>query len=184
MDQNKKKRPALFLDRDGTVNYDPGYISSPKKIQLLYGAREALIRFRAAGYLIIVISNQSGIGRGYFSDRELTLIHQRMDEKLGPAKPDAYYYCPHIPDDRCSCRKPETGNLERAYQEWPIDKNRSVMIGDSLSDLEAGRNFGIASFLVLTGYGHKSLQRSREKYPQQVQAFDNLARFADYFLGK
>lgn len=179
----KKPKPALFLDRDGTLIHDPGYISSGKNLKLLYGAREALSRFRRRGYRIIVISNQSGIGRGYFREKELSAIHGRLDSKLKEAKPDAYYFCPHLPDDNCLCRKPNIQNLEKAMKEWNIKKEGSLMVGDRMSDLEVGKNFGLPSFLVLTGLGYETLGEI-EKKGESIHAFAHLKELADYFLLK
>lgn len=177
-----KKMPALFIDRDGTINIDPGYISSPKGIRIYYGVRESLILFRRSGYRIIVISNQSGVGRGYFPEERLSLIHRSIDRKLGSiARPDAYYYCPHHPDDNCDCRKPGSANFLKAARDWNLDLENSLMVGDSLADLEAGWNLKIPAFLVLTGYGVKTFDKLEDRV-KDVAVYKNLWEFSLNFL--
>lgn len=178
-------RPALFLDRDGTINYDPGYISNPKGVRILFGVRGALLRFRERGYRLIVISNQSGIGRGYLTANDLVAINSRISARLGRAAPDAYYHCPHLPEDNCPCRKPGTGNLKKACLDWSIDIEKSLIVGDSRVDLAAGWNFGIPAYLVLTGHGRKSWADLHDAGEAAgVQSFAHLGIFAQWFWSR
>jgi len=136
MDRNK----ALFLDRDGTLIEDVGYIGEPDLVRVLPGAASALIEFQRAGYLLIVISNQSGIGRGFITEEQYRLVHERILADLahqGVTLAEAYY-CPHHPDAQCHCRKPSTHFLLRAADTFNLDLHQSWMIGDKLSDVEAG----------------------------------------------
>jgi histidinol-phosphate phosphatase family protein len=138
-------RPALFLDRDGTLIEDTGFVSDPRDVRPLPGAGEALRRAVDAGYLLVVISNQSGVARGLIDVDQLAAVDAefrlQFRERFG-IEFDAVLYCPHGPDDRCQCRKPEPGNLLRAAEELDIDLSSSLMIGDRPSDLEAGRAAG------------------------------------------
>jgi len=148
---------AVFLDRDGTLNVDPGYLSDPDQVVLLPGVGEALARLGNAGFLLVVVSNQSGIGRGIFPEAALGPIHQRMNDLLRPfgARIDAFRYCPHRPEDACSCRKPSPALLLDAARDLGIDLSRSFMVGDKAIDLEAGRAAGCAAGLVRTGAGRE-----------------------------
>lgn len=133
-----KKVRAAFLDRDNTLIYDPGYIHEPEKVRLLKGVPEGLKLLKEAGFLLIVVSNQSGIGRGYFEEKDFWAVNERLQEFLKPfgVQIDAFYFCPHRPDENCSCRKPRTGMVERAAKELGIDVSESVLIGDKDTDVE------------------------------------------------
>lgn len=139
-------RPAAFLDRDGTLIADPGYLSDPAGVVLLPGTAAALALLRAAGFLTVVVSNQSGIGRGYYGGDTVLAINQRMEALLhaehAEARLDAIYYCPHAPTDGCSCRKPRPGLFLQAAQELHIDLPASVCFGDSERDILAGTAAG------------------------------------------
>jgi len=147
--------PALFLDRDGVVIVDRDYLSDPEGVELVPGAAAAMVRAAAAGYLLIGLSNQSGIGRGRFGLAELEAVMERVDLELsrhGIAL-DAMYYCPHAPADGCRCRKPEPGLLEEAAASFRWDASRSWVIGDKASDVELGRRHGLGAVLVGAGLG-------------------------------
>ena len=150
--QNQSKRPALFIDRDGTLVEEVNYLSTVEKTRLVNGAAEALGRLKELGYLLIVVTNQSGIGRGIFDEAAMHAVHDHIQSELDGAI-DAFYFCPHLPCDACLCRKPSTGMIRSACDEFEIDLGRSWMVGDKNSDIEAGRNAGLRSALVLTGYG-------------------------------
>ena len=156
-----RMRPAIFLDRDGTLNFDYGWIASPEKIELLPGAAEAVRATNQAGFLAVLITNQPVIARGECTEAELAAIHQRLEFLLAEsgARLDAIYYCPHHPDAgfrgerpelkiRCHCRKPAPGLLEYAARDLNIDIARAWMIGDSERDLGAAAAFGIPAALV------------------------------------
>lgn len=156
----EQKRPAgrraVFLDRDGTLNEDPGYLSDPMQLKLLPGVGESLAKLNEAGYRLVVVSNQSGVGRGFIREETLPLIHRRLDELLVPygARIDHYELCLHMPEDHCDCRKPKPKLILDAARELGIDLSKSFMIGDKWSDIEAGVAAGCrANILVRTGEG-------------------------------
>jgi D-glycero-D-manno-heptose 1,7-bisphosphate phosphatase len=148
-------RAAVFLDRDGTINEEVNYLDQADDLRLIQGAGEAIHLLNEAALPAILITNQSAIGRGYFSKARLNKIHRELARKLAgyDAHLDAIYYCPHRPDQGCTCRKPQTGLLELAAEEHGLDLDRCFLIGDKASDVEAGRRAGCRSILVLTGYG-------------------------------
>jgi D-glycero-D-manno-heptose 1,7-bisphosphate phosphatase len=165
--------PAIFIDRDGTINEDIGYVSSPDDLRLYPYAAEAVRLVNQSGLQAIVITNQSGIARGYYNEDTLAVIHDRMITELGRdgARIDAIYYCPHHPrigDDRyrqmCACRKPRPGMLRQAAREHSIDLTRSYVIGDKASDINLATNAGARGVLVLTGYGRETLKH-RDRWP-------------------
>jgi histidinol-phosphate phosphatase family protein len=150
-------RRAILLDRDGVIVRDTGYIRAPAGLELLPGAAESIARLRAAGYLCIVVSNQSGVARGIMTMDEMLAVQRALDEMLAPrgAALDAAYFCPHHPTEGsppfrtdCPCRKPKPGLILRAAREWAIDLGKSWMIGDSERDAQAGRFAGVKSLLV------------------------------------
>lgn len=153
---------AVFLDRDGTLNTELGYLDDPTRLRLLPGAAEAIRLLNECGTPAIVVSNQSGVGRGYFTDETVGAIHERLAEQLATASAhlDGIYYCPHHPSLGCDCRKPNPGMLLRAAAEHGIDLQRSFIIGDKSTDLEAGRRAGCRAIGVLTGYGHQLLHQA------------------------
>lgn len=149
-----ERRPAVFLDRDGTINRDEGHTHRPEDLEFLPGVTDAIRAFNDAGRLVIVISNQAGVARGYYTPAHVDLFHDEMRRQLQAcgAHIDAFYFCPHHPDGAvsafaisCDCRKPGTALLRAACAEWKIDRERSVMIGDKQSDIEAAEAFGIAA---------------------------------------
>ena len=144
---------TVFLDRDGTLNPDPGYIGSPDRFELFPGAATALARLARAGARLVVVTNQSGVGRGLFSSADLDAIHAKLRRLLQGAgvSLDAIYVCPHHPDAGCSCRKPETGMVDRAVHELGIDLSRSYLVGDHAKDMELARRVGVKRVRVTTG---------------------------------
>jgi histidinol-phosphate phosphatase family protein len=145
-----KARKAVFVDRDGTLNVNIDYLSDPAGYQLYPGAAEGLRLLREKGFLIVVVTNQSGIGRGFFDEPTLHRIHDKMKADLakGGASIDALYFCPHTPEQKCACRKPGTEMFERAIKEHGIDPKRSFVIGDMRMDVEAGKRIGARTALV------------------------------------
>ncbi len=135
---------ALFMDRDGTVMVDVGYPRRPDDVELLPDAPPMLARLHDLGFKLVVVSNQSGVGRGLVTADEAEAVHERFVEALraGGVELDAAYYCPHAPDEGCSCRKPSPELLQRAARELALDLPESFMVGDRDSDLEAGRRAG------------------------------------------
>ena len=150
------KRPAAFLDRDGVLNVDHGYVYRPEDLQWVDGAPAAVRLLNGAGYTVIVVTNQSGVARGFYDDAAVRCFHAHMQAEMNRhgAHIDAFYYCPHHPEGtvaeyaiRCQCRKPGIGLLERAAREWPIDLSRSFLIGDKPDDLKAAAAFKIKGLL-------------------------------------
>ncbi len=138
------------------VNTEVDYLSDPEKVEIIAGVPEALRRLHAAGYLAIVVTNQSGVARGMYAETDIHRVHERIQELLAPERIDAFYYCVHHPkhSEDCDCRKPAPGMLLRAAREHDIDPALSYMVGDRMSDLEAGVAAGCAgTVLVRTGYG-------------------------------
>jgi D-glycero-D-manno-heptose 1,7-bisphosphate phosphatase len=158
--------PTIFLDRDGTINRDVDYLGSLDELEVFDFTREALSLCKQNGYLTIVLSNQSGIGRGLFTTEKVHEIHNAINEQVGGLI-DAFYFCPHLPDDNCECRKPALGLIRSALDEYSIDVSNSWMIGDKKSDIEMGFNAGIATALVMTGYGKAALP-TLERMPDLV----------------
>lgn len=148
-------RPAVFLDRDGTINRDDGYTHKPEDLSLLPHVAEAIRAINESGRLVIVISNQAGIARGFYSAEQVDLFHAELNATLQSfgAHIDAFYYCPHHPEGvvqdlgvTCDCRKPGTALFDMAYRDWKIDLGKSVMIGDKESDILAAQNYGLKGF--------------------------------------
>lgn len=156
-----KLHKAIFLDRDGTLCEEVNYLSRPADLRLYDFSADAVKLLRNKGFLIIVITNQSGIGRGFFDEKTLHLIHQKLTADLASqgTKLDAIYFCPHISADQCVCRKPKTGLIEEALEDFSIDPANSWMIGDKASDIETGFNAGMHTALVLTGYGRSESEK-------------------------
>lgn len=154
-------RPALFLDRDGVLNEDRGYVHRWEDFCWIPGAREAVAAFNARNWWVFVVTNQSGVGRGYYPEADVLALHARMEADLAAAgaRIDAFYHCPFHPEaleDRYRHpdppdRKPNPGMLLRAMADWPVDAARSVMVGDKAIDLEAGRRAGVRSLLFPGG---------------------------------
>ncbi len=140
------RRKAAFLDRDGTINFDPGYLKAPEEMRLLDGVGDALQALQKAGYLLIMVSNQSGVGRGLIEAGQIQRIHARLDELLAPwgVAIDDYALCFHKPEDHCDCRKPKPKLILDMAERWNIDLSQSIMIGDRDTDLMAGRAAGCA----------------------------------------
>ncbi|HTI52368.1 MAG TPA: HAD family hydrolase [Planctomycetaceae bacterium] len=148
-------RRFVLLDRDGTINVERHYLSHPQQLSLLPGAAAGLRTLRELGLGLVVVTNQSGIARGFFDEARLAAIHDRLHELLGGAgvELDGIYFCPHGPDDRCPCRKPREGMALAAARELGFRLEESFMIGDKACDIELGRRIGATTLLVRTGYG-------------------------------
>ncbi len=145
----------IALDRDGTVIVERNYLSSIDQVEILPGVPAALNAFRDDGFSLIIVTNQSGIARGYFDERRLEAIHGRMLEMLARegVEIDGIFYCPHHPDERCSCRKPEVGMIEQAARRLGLKPEISWMVGDKKCDIDLARRAGMGAVLVKTGYG-------------------------------
>lgn len=176
---------TIFLDRDGTLNPDPGYIRSPDQFELFPGVADALAGLKQAGAQLIVITNQSGIGRGLFTVADLERIHEKMRALLRAAGVllDAIYFCPHHPDDACGCRKPETGMIDQAVRERQVDLSRSYFIGDHARDMQLAGRIGAKRVLVTTGeHGAQAASElaARQIVPDAVKP--SLREAADWIL--
>lgn len=148
-------RPAVFLDRDGTLIEDSGFISDPDAVTLIPGVAEALRRLREQGWFLVVITNQSGIGRGFYTEGDYRAVNARMEQLLAAqdARIDAIYHCPHHPDTGCTCRKPGTALHREAAARWDLDLSHSWCVGDRPGDLLAARPLTAQAAMVLTGHG-------------------------------
>jgi heptosyltransferase-2 len=144
---------TVFLDRDGMLNIDSGYLKSPDDLTVLPGVGAALAKLKQAGARLIVVTNQSGVGRGYFTSKDLEAIHSKLRLVLAEdgVTLDGLYFCPHHPDDRCNCRKPARGMVDRALAELHVDLSRAYVVGDSARDVELARQVGAKGLLVMTG---------------------------------
>jgi D,D-heptose 1,7-bisphosphate phosphatase len=156
------KFPAVFLDRDGTINEDVGYLQDLKQLSLIPGAAKAIRMLNGCGFKVVVVTNQSGVARGYFPEEFVTQTHDYLRVLLRKenAVIDGFYYCPHHPAEGfppyrqiCSCRKPDTGLLLQAARDLHLDLSRSYMVGDKIQDVQAGKKAGAKTILVKTGYG-------------------------------
>ena len=148
MDQAKRR--AIFLDRDGTLNRDFGYVYRIEQLEILPGVVDALTIFRDAGFLLIVVTNQSGVSRGYYTKRDSTVFNKALNgflEKKG-IRISGFYTCFHSPDDKCICRKPSPYLINKAVKEFNIDTQMSFLFGDKESDIECGANVPVRSFLI------------------------------------
>ena len=167
---------AVFIDRDGTISEEVGYINHVSRFRLFPYSAAALKQLHDNGYLAIVITNQAGVARGYFSEEMVQAIHQQMTKDLesSGAKVDAIYYCAHHPTVGeppyqldCDCRKPKPGLLLRAAHDYDIDLAKSWMVGDRYSDIELAANAGVKSALVLSGYGRGEWEHQRDNWTIQ-----------------
>ena len=156
------KSPAVFIDRDGTLIEEVNYLSRIKDLRFFDYTVEAVRMLKENGYLVIVVTNQSGIGRGIFDEAAMRGIHDKIQNDL-TEKIDAFYFCPHLPTDGCACRKPNLGMIEAAQENYAIDLENSWMIGDKAIDVETGFNALIKTALVMTGYGRKDLEKLKRQ---------------------
>lgn len=159
----KTARRAVFLDRDGTINVEKEYLYRVEEFEFISGVPQALKRLQDAGFLLVVVTNQSGVARGYYTLEDVATLHRHMcnELKVFGVEIAGIYVCPHLPDQGqppydvdCNCRKGKPGMLQRAAVELGIDLQQSFMVGDKLADVEAGCGAGCRALLVRTGYGH------------------------------
>ncbi|MDH3001465.1 D-glycero-beta-D-manno-heptose-1,7-bisphosphate 7-phosphatase [Chelonobacter oris] len=178
---------AIFLDRDGTLNIDHGYVHEIDQFEFIDGSIEALLELKQMGYLLVLVTNQSGIARGYFSEAQFLQLTEWFDWSLADRGVDfdGIYYCPHLPDGQgeyrrnCDCRKPQPGMLLQAAKELNIDLNRSFMVGDKIEDIMAGKAAGVAhNILVRSG---KTVTPEGEKLAEAV--LDSVVQLPHYLKG-
>jgi len=177
-EKSAKRKRAVFLDRDGTVNVEKEYLHRTEEFEFIGGAPDAIRLLKNAGFLVIIVTNQSGIGRGFYDEAAVHRLHRYMDEELARcgAAVDAYYLCPHHPlhgigeyRRKCGCRKPLPGMLLEAADDFSIDLSASYIIGDKMADVEAGIAAGCRPLLVRTGFGEK----------ESVSLPDGVCSYAD-----
>ncbi|MEW6573286.1 MAG: HAD-IIIA family hydrolase [Bacillota bacterium] len=194
MGKTKGPRPAVFLDRDGVLVKEVGYITSREQVELYPGAAEAVAALNRSGWLCVVVTNQSAVARGMLTEAELAGIHCYLKDRLRTegARLDAVFYCPHFPPDegdedkppyrvRCPCRKPGTGMVDKALGLFNIDTKRSFIIGDRESDMMLGLNAGLSTVLLRTGYGVNYYKKGKERVEPEF-VFDDLAEAVGFLL--
>nr|WP_314463460.1 D-glycero-beta-D-manno-heptose 1,7-bisphosphate 7-phosphatase [uncultured Clostridium sp.] len=173
----------VFLDRDGTINEEVEYLHKPSDLVLLPGVSAALKRLKEQGFHLVVVTNQAGVARGYYSESDVDQLHEYMNRLLAEdgAEIDRFFFCPHHPvhgigayKQSCHCRKPDIGMFEMAERYFHVDKSRSYMVGDKLLDTEAGHKYGVSSVLVGTGYGKELYDGLTEE--EKKEAFDAYAK--------
>lgn len=173
------KKKAVFLDRDGTINKEIGYLYKPSDWEFVGGSDRAIECIKKLGYLVVVVTNQSGIARHYYTEADVDYLHKNVNDLLWRTRSttiDAFYVCPHHPDftGKCACRKPEPGMLLKAADDLNIDLSKSYMVGDKWSDVLSGLSCGCKSILVQTGYGCNGLEHASNG----VEVYDTLYDFA------
>ena len=168
-----KKNKAIFLDRDGTINVEKNYLYKISELEFEEGCLEGLKLLKEMGYILIVITNQSGIGRGYYTVKEMELLNEHMNNilKKNDSKIEKFYFCPHTTEDNCKCRKPNPELILNAKRDFNIDLSKSYMLGDKISDIECGLNAGVSSFLVQTG---------KKENNKKIKSFKNILEFAKF----
>jgi D-glycero-D-manno-heptose 1,7-bisphosphate phosphatase len=187
------QRAAVFLDRDGVIIQEVGYLNDPDQVELVDGAGEAIAKLNAAGLATVVVTNQAGVARGLFPEENVPRVHARLDDLLAShgARIDRYYHCPHHPHATveryavdCECRKPRPGMLRRAAEELELSLADSWLVGDKASDLQAAMAATCQPLLVMTGYGaatasaikHSSLASATRQFASLAEAVGHLLR--------
>ncbi|MBJ7525718.1 MAG: HAD family hydrolase [Sphingomonadaceae bacterium] len=178
---NEKR--AVFIDRDGVINHDLGYVFKWEDFKFIDGAIDAMQMLIKESFLLFIITNQSGIGRGYYSDIDLLLLNKVLCEYLNfnNVKIEEIYYCPHLPEEKCACRKPSPGLILQAEREHAINLRRSFMIGDKLSDVKAGLRAGVGTNILIHQYATPKKQQdlnystAKDLYEAAAQIIDEAA---------
>ena len=177
----------MFLDRDGTIAEEVGYLNHASRFRMFPFVAQAIGRLNEAKLPVLVITNQSGIGRGYFPESLVHAVHDLMTQQLkaAGAHVDGVYYCPHTGNDGCDCRKPKPGMLEHAAREHRLDLSRSFVVGDRYGDIELARRVGSRGILVRTGYGEGEIQWHAANWPAHPDLIaGDLAAAVDWILGQ
>ena len=186
-------RIGVFIDRDGTLNEEREFLHRAEELQLIKGASRAVRTLNSLGAVTCVISNQSGVARGFFTEADVGLVHEALERKLREegARLDRIYYCPHHPTEgippyriECDCRKPKPGMLKRAERELNIDLSRSYVIGDKLDDVGAGKAVQATTILVLTGYGRNSQSMAAEAGVHPDLVVPSITEAVDYIASR
>ena len=185
------KRPAVFIDRDGTINEQQGYINHESRFVIFPFVAEAVKLLNDNGFLAIVVTNQSGIGRGYYPEDLVLELHDRLRDKLAEigARLDNIYYCPHHPHaelkafrEDCNCRKPRTGLIDLALKDFDIDMTRSYVVGDRYVDIDFAKRASLAGVLVKTGYGMGEIEYKSEGSPVPEYMAEDLLDAVKWIL--
>lgn len=153
---NSNGQKAVFIDRDGTLIEEVNFLSRTEDLRLFPYTQESIELLLTHGYMVVVVTNQSGIGRNLYSVADMHAIHEAIQEQLSGAL-NGFYFCPHLPDEGCECRKPSLGMIKAACEDFEIDLENSWMIGDKKLDVETGKNAGIRTAMVMTGYGRNHI---------------------------
>ena len=185
------KRPAVFIDRDGTISEEVGYVNHPSRFRLFPYSREAIRILNDNGWLAILITNQAGVARGYFAEDVIIKVHDQLQRDLGNAQLDAIYYCAHHPSVgeppyrcECDCRKPKTGLIDLAAKDFEIDLGASWMVGDRYGDVELADNAGLQSAFVLSGYGRGEYEYQSQGWKIQPDLIcENLLMAVEMIVG-
>jgi D-glycero-D-manno-heptose 1,7-bisphosphate phosphatase len=173
-----KNKPAVFIDRDGTINEEMGYVNHLSRMLLLPRSGKAIRLLNKHNIPTIVVTNQSGVARGYFDEALISKVHGKLSRLLRKegAHVDKIYYCPHHPTvgkppyrKHCSCRKPQTGMLKKAAKDFAIDLGRSYIVGDRMKDIYFGHAAGLKAVLVLTGYGRGEFEHQKDSWEGEPQ---------------
>jgi D-glycero-D-manno-heptose 1,7-bisphosphate phosphatase len=183
--ETTRLRPAVFLDRDGTICEEVGYLNHISRLLIFPWAAPSIRRLNDAGVPVIVVTNQSGVARGLFPESLVGEVHRSLSENLAAsgARVDAYYYCTHILADGCDCRKPLPGLLDRAAREHAVDLTRSFVVGDRYADVAMAHAVGGRGVLVLSGYGRGEYELHGAQWPRQPDVVaEDLAKAVDYIL--
>ena len=184
----KGKKAAVFLDRDGVVIEEVNYLSRPDQLKLIAGSARAIVRLRQAGFKVVVVTNQSGVARGYLTLKTLRQVHRLLGRRLAEAeqgaKIDGLYFCPHLPAQAgkkgCSCRKPELGMLKKAQKRFHLDLARSFFVGDTTTDTLTAKRAGCTAVLVRTGKAGRDQVHTARPH----KTVKDLAAAADWIIGK
>ena len=178
-------RPAVFLDRDGTICEEMGYLNHISRFRMFPWAAAAVRRLNEQGLPVVIVTNQSGVARRIFPESLIHDVHARMTALLaeGGARVDGFYYCPHRADNDCDCRKPRARLLERAGQDHGLNLARSFVVGDRYADVEMAHRVGAKAALVLTGYGRGELEWHQEEWPRPPDfVAEDLSAAVDWIL--
>ncbi len=180
---------VVFLDRDGTINVEKNYLYKPEEFEFIEGAIEGIKLLNDEGYKVVVVSNQAGVARGYYTEAEVDALHDYINSQLAKenAHIDYFFYCPHHPENGvgkykidCDCRKPEIGMFIKSEEHFNVDKSQSWMIGDNQGDIEAGNKYGVRTVLVATGYGTQIYAEQCVRYDYyEANIFDAIKRIIE-----
>jgi D-glycero-D-manno-heptose 1,7-bisphosphate phosphatase len=173
---NLNKRKAIFLDRDGTLIEEVNFLHRVEDLCFFDYTDEAVKLLKKHGFLVVIATNQSGIARGIYTESQMHEVHDAIQNQLTESI-DAFYFCPHLPDEGCSCRKPNLGMIEQACKDFAIDLNESWMIGDKVLDVELGQNANIKTALVKTGYGKKDAEKLQNQPDIIAETLIDAVRF-------